>query len=117
MVNNNNNNKKKYKNFGIVDFPKEGNIFGDFKADIPKKAANDAFTYLFNVMSNDTNKNDFTGKFIVFVIQDKNNGKMYKYLGNRVKLENPVKNIKNGKVVYYYYKNVIGKYKGELDNI
>jgi hypothetical protein len=112
--NNKNNNKNDLNTFSIVDFPQEGMTYGQFKDNIPKKAAEQAFTYLFNIMS-EKDKIDFTGKFIVFVIKNNNNGKLYKYLGNRIKLKNPVKKYEDGKYVYYYYKNVIGKYRPELD--
>ena len=42
---------------------------------------------------------------------------MYKYIGSRIKLEKPITITKNNKVVQYKYKNVIGKYKEELDKI
>lgn len=110
----NNNNKNIVYSYSIVDYPSEGKLYGNFKSTIPKKAADLAFLYLFDML-NDKNKEDFTGKFIVFVIKNNDNGKMYKYLGNRIKLKNPVKKYENGKTIYYYYKNVIGKYRPELD--
>lgn len=100
--------------YSIVDFPDDGKKYGNFKSSIPKKAANDAFSYLFHIMSKNNN-DDFNGKFIVFVIENNTNGKKYKYIGNRIKLKNPVKKHKDGKTIEYYYKNIIGKYKEELD--
>jgi hypothetical protein len=42
---------------------------------------------------------------------------MYKYIGNRVKLENIIKVKKNGNYIEYKYKDVVGKYKEELNKI
>ena len=63
------------------------------------------------------NENDSFGKFIVFVIKDISTNKEYKYIGNRIKLQNPITINKNGKEITYRYKNIIGKYKPELDLI
>ena len=112
------NNKKNYNKFTIVDFPEDGKTYGIFVGEIPKKVASKAFSSLMQFMSINDNKNDNSlGKFIVFVIKNINSGKMYKYIGNRVKLENPIKIRKNNKEIEYKYKNVIGKYKDELDKI
>ena len=105
------------KTFSIVDFPKEGRSYGNFTASIPKQAANLAFSFLYHIMNKNNKSNDFTGKFIVFVIKNNDNGKMYKYIGNRIKLKNPVKKIISGKEIIYNYKNVIGKYNEKLDNL
>jgi len=105
------------KSFSIVDFPKDGDNYGNFTASIPKQAANSVFSFLYHVMNKNNKNNDFTGKFIVFVIKNNDNGKMYKYIGNRIKLKNPVKKIINGKETIYHYKNVIGKYNNKLDNL
>ena len=116
MVNNNNN--INLNEFVIVDFPEDGKTYGSFSGKIPKKVASKAFSSLMQFMSIDDNNNDNSlGKFIVFVIKNIKTGKMYKYIGNRVKLENPIKIRKNNKIIEYKYKNVIGKYKDELDKI
>ncbi len=125
----NNNTTKNIRKFTIVDFPEEGKTYGTFKSTIPKKAANEAFDLLIRFIDNKNNNNksnkknknnnknsnndEFKGKFIVFVIKDIDSGKMYKYIGNRVKLHKPIK-INNKS---YEYKNVIGKYNPELDLI
>ena len=113
--NNNNNNKNKLKTYTIVDFPEDNQTYGIFKENIPKKAANKALTSLLKFIDTDNinNKDSFLGKFVVFVIKDTETNKMYKYIGTRIKLENPVKNSNSE----YKYKNVIGKYKKELDSI
>ena len=117
--NNNNNNISKKKIFTIVDFPKDKECSGRFISSIPKKAADQAFSYLINYMNiNKNDEDDLLGKFIVFVIKDIDNNKMYKYIGNRIKLKNPIIKInKDGSKIEYHYKNVIGKYNKELDKI
>ena len=113
--NNSNNNKNKLKTYTIVDFPEDNQTYGIFKENIPKKAANKALTALLKFIDTDNinNKDSFLGKFIVFVIKDIETNKIYKYIGTRIKLENPIKNSN----IEYKYKNVIGKYKKELDSI
>lgn len=116
--NNNSNNNSNSNKFTIVDFPEDGKTYGSFFGKVPKKVASKAFSSLIQFMNiNDNKEDDSLGKFIVFVIKNVNNGKMYKYIGNRVKLENPIKIRRNNKEIEYKYKNVIGKYKDELDKI
>jgi hypothetical protein len=107
-----NNNNNKY--YSIVDFPNDNQLYGKFKGSSPKKAANKALSCLIKFMNNN---DDFFGKFIVFVIKNNSTKKEYKYIGNRIKLENPIKVVKNGKTIIYNYKNVIGKFREELDLI
>jgi len=103
--------------YTIVDFPENNQCYGKFKGNIPKKVASKAFSSLVQFMDIDLEKDEFQGKFIVFVIKNVKSGKMYKYIGNRIKLHNPIKIVKNGIEVEYKYKNVIGKYRNELDKI
>ena len=112
--NNKNNSANK---FTIVDFPQDGKTYGTFVGNIPKQVASKAFSSLMQFMDVNDNENDSLGKFIVFVIKNVKTGKMYKYIGNRVKLENPIIIRKNNKDIEYKYKNVIGKYKDVLDEI
>lgn len=103
--------------YTIVDFPEDNQYYGKFKGTIPKKVASKAFSSLIQFIDISNENNEVSDKFIVFVIKNVSNGKMYKYIGNRIKLENPVKTVKNGVQIEYKYKNVIGKYKKELDLI
>ena len=112
----------KYNNndnyYSIVDFPEDNKYYGKFKGTVPKKVASKAFSALMQFIDIDNNNEDsLNGKFIVFVIQHNLNGKMYKYIGSRVKLKNPIKVVKEGVTIEYKYKNVIGKYRKELDLI
>jgi hypothetical protein len=105
--------------YTIIDFPNENQTYGKFEGKTPKKAAEKALSFLINLINkNNSNEDDLLGKFVVFVIKNKNTNKSYKYIGSRIKLKNPVKKFNsNGIVKKYYYKNVIGKYKPELDLI
>ena len=117
---NNNSNKNKEKTYKIVDFPTTGELYGNYKSVSPKKAAELAFDVLTNVISieNNNNKNEYSsGKFLVFTIRNIGNSREHKYIGSRIKLENPIKKIINGNEVFLQYKNVIGVYKPELDKI
>ena len=92
--------------YTIVDFPEPNKIFGNYSAIKPKKAAEEVFIFLTN-QAGDNFKNNSEGKFIVFVIKNIKTQKEYKYIGTVVKLKKPKGN--------YIYKNVIGKYKPELN--
>jgi len=107
-----NNNNNIY--YSIVDFPKDMELYGKFKGINPKSAANKAFSSLIKFI----NKDDINeGKFLVFVIRNMSTNKEYKYIGNRIELQNPIRIKKDGQLVIYKYKNVIGKYRNELDKI
>ena len=112
-----NNNEIHY--YTIVDFPEDNQTYGKFKGTKPKIGANKAFSSLIKFIDFKNNKNEdnFLGKFLVFVIKDLSTNQEYKYIGNRIKLKNPVKVTKDGKEIEYKYKNVIGKYNSELDKI
>ena len=122
MVYNNNSNSSnnlKTKNnkkgiYNIVDFPNKNQQFGNYAALFPKQAATEAFNFLSNILEEKINEE---GKFIVFTIQNKDTKKEYKYIGTRIKLENPVVKYVNGNQVIYEYKNVIGKYNPALDKL
>ena len=111
-------NNKKNSIFTIVDFPKDGQTYGEFEGNIPKKVANDAFSTLIQFIDIDNSTNDvLLGKFIVFVIKNTQNGKLYKYMGSRIKLKNPLKINVDGSEKIYKYKNVIGRYDPKLDSL
>lgn len=107
-----NNNKKKY--YTIVDFPSQEKTYGKFSGNIPKNAASKAYSVLFKFMKQN---DDLFGKFIVFVIKEIETNKEYKYIGSRVKLQNPVVVNKNGKQITYNFKNVIGVFDPKLNKI
>jgi len=100
--------------YSIVDFPNDKELYGNFEGNNPKSAANKAFSYLIKFIDKNY---DNQGKFLVFVIRNMSTNKEYKYIGNRIKLQNPIRVNKNGRSFVYEYKNVIGKYKKELDKI
>ena len=100
--------------YQIVDFPVANKNFGHYEAKYPKEAAMQAFQLLSNIVDEKLNEQ---GKFIVFVIQNKDTKKEYKYIGAKVKLENPVVKYADGVRTTYHYKNVIGKYNPALDQL
>ena len=111
MYINNKSNNNKNKSYSIVDFPEDSKLYGNFIANSPKSAASQAFSHLLKFLDIDQNNEDsFLGKFLVFTIVDKNNNK-------RIKLKNPISVSKNNGTVTYKYKDIIGKYKEELDQI
>jgi hypothetical protein len=105
------NNKK--TTYSIVDFPVKKKLFGNYIGNTPKKAAEKAFSDLVILTKDqldfENDSVDTSGKFIVFVIVNNITGIEYKYLGTRIKL--------NNQTTKYKYKDIIGKYKEELDLI
>jgi hypothetical protein len=103
----------KENSYSIVDFPKDKNLFGNYIASTPKKAAEKAFSDLVILTKKqldfENDKEDNTGKFIVFVIVNNKTSVETKYLGTRIKLDN--------KTTKFKYKNIIGLYRKELDLI
>ena len=79
---------KNKKQYTVVDFPKIGNIFGNFESSEPLLAASQALTKLAKMtnVSNETKNN-----FIIFTIkelkkkQNTVNNNLYTYIGTRVK--------------------------------
>lgn len=95
------------KIYTIVDFPEDNKCHGKFYGKNSKKGANDAFSEL--IKYTDLKEEEF----IVFVIKNIQSNKIYKFIGGRIKLKNPI--AINGKT--YLYKNIIGKYNQDLDKI
>jgi len=115
-MSNNNNNNNQLKTYTILDFPNEGQTYGRFQGKIPKKAADTAFNLLAKFV--DFDNDDYRGKFLVFYLKNIETEKEYKYIGSRIKLDKPrIVYKKNGEKVEYLYKNIIGKYTPELDNL
>ncbi len=97
----------------IVDYPEEGKTYGGFMGSSPKQAAIKAFTKLAKMSQLNNSKR----QLLVFVMRNQMTGKEYKYIGSRVKLAKPKKVTIGGKEVIYRYKNIVGKYRAELNKI
>lgn len=74
-------------NFQIIDFPKVGGKYGNYSANSPGQAASKAFSALVKKMQYDR---DDSEKFIIFTIKSDKNGKLYEYVGTRIKLHKPI---------------------------
>lgn len=100
--NNNKNNTRRKRVFQLVDYPKEGEMFGNYTGTHPKQAANKVMTVLARRINlKNTNNNNQ----IVFWIIDKESGKKYCYTGTRIKLVKP-KVVKRGNnKINYWHKN------------
>lgn len=99
---NNKNNTRRKRVFQLVDYPKEGEMFGNYIGTHPKQAANKVMTKLARRINlKNTNNNNQ----IVFWIMDKESGKKYCYTGTRIKLVKP-KVVKRGNnKINYWHKN------------
>ena len=114
MTNNIKKNNSTIKIFEIIDYPKQGKNFPLGKEKTIKSAANSAFELISNSIEQDLLKDE---NFLVFYIKEVNKNKEYKFIGKKIKLENPVYKTINGEEHVFEYKNIIGEYKKGLDNI
>ncbi len=100
--------KREDKIYQLVDFPKKGDYYGDYKGKTPKQAAKKAFSRLARL----SHLNNSNQKFIVFFIREKYGAqKEFKYMGQRVKLDRNIEIKRGNKTVTIKYKNIVNKYK------
>ena len=103
-------NLRKKRDFGIINFPYEGDIYGHYKGVYPYQAATKAFTKLSKLVGiGDSNE------FLVFVIIDRGNKKTYKYQGTRVKLDRPINLLIDGKNIEIQYRSIISRFNPMLN--
>jgi hypothetical protein len=101
----NNITNEKINLYKILEF-NDNNIFS---GKIPKDAAHKVFQYLLKFIDN-LNEN-----LLVFTIINIKTNKEYTYIGTRIKLKNPIYEIKNKQEIKYIYKDVINKYYKQLE--
>lgn len=100
--NKNKNNTRRKRVFQLIDYPKEGEMFGNYTGTHPKQAANKVMTALARRINlKNTNNNNQ----IVFWIIDKESGKKYCYTGTRIKLVKPKVVRRGNKKINYWHKN------------
>ena len=99
---NNNKNTRNKRVFQLVDYPKKGEMFGNYNGTYPKQAANKVMTVLARRINlKNTNNNNQ----IVFWIMDKESGKKYCYTGTRIKLVKPKVVRRGNNKINYWHKN------------
>lgn len=99
---------KKRRKFTLVDFPKVGDTYGNYTGTNPRRAASKAFTKLAKLYNFKNSTDDYN--FIQFTIKEitpNSSNKEYTFHGTRVKLYKPTIVNHNGKIIKYYYKNII----------
>jgi hypothetical protein len=101
--------------YSIKDFPYQNKLHGRYVSKSPMGAAKKAFTQIIKKMNVEQNIINNNSKFILFTIINRYTNKEYKYIGKRIELGKPVVIQKNGKSITYKYRDIIGKYKDELD--
>ena len=105
MLNRNVKNKENKKRvFQLVDYPKEGQLYGHYTGTHPKQAANKVLTFLAKKINlKNTNHNNQ----IVFWIVDKDSGKKKCYTGTRIKLMRPNIVKRGNRNIKYWHKNTL----------
>ncbi len=100
------------RSFTIIDYPREGDTYGNYNAKTPLRAANKAFSRLSRMidLKNSNHKN-----LLVFSIKDVTSDRKYKYVGTRVELNQPIvvdyyDKFGKSKKIKYRYKNMITPY-------
>ena len=104
------------RSFTIVDFPNDGENYGRYMGESPKRAAQKAFSSLSRKIDL---KNTDDKNLLVFTIKDttlNGNKKKYKYVGTRVELDEPIKRKINGKKIIYKYRNILTNYDDFIKN-
>lgn len=97
------------RQFTIIDYPQEGGHYGSYSANTPGQAASKAFTALVKKMDYDRDDKE---KFILFTLKEMDGGgnargKVYEYVGTRVKLYKPIRLGKRE----YNYRNIVVNHK------
>ena len=106
-------NKNNKKIFEIIDFPNKGE---DYQL-TPSNSANAAALKAFTKLSKEYNLQNTNKKnHLVFNIKNKQNGKIYKFIGTRIKLMEPLIVERNGKKISYNYRSIVAKYDQNLNN-
>ena len=104
---------KNKKIFEIIDYPNKGINFELTPSNSANAAALKAFTKLskkYN-LQNTNEKNH-----LVFNIKNKQDGKIHKFIGTRIKLMEPLTVEKNGKKITYNYRSIVAKYNNNFNN-
>lgn len=96
------------RTFTLIDFPVKGKYYGKYQGKNPSDAAKKIFNFLSKKINlkNTDNKN-----LMYFAIKDLKNDKIYRFIGMRVQLYQPIKIKIGNKIIEYKYKNVITKYE------
>lgn len=114
-TNNNNHKSNKLKTFGILDYPKKGNIYGNFNAKYPSDAAKKVYSMLckkYNFYDNENGK-----IYLGFHIINKDTKKIYEYVGTSIKLKEPIQIKKGNKQFFIHYRPIVTKFDPNIKNI
>ena len=102
--------------FTILDYPKQGQRSGCYKAKTPLEAAKKAFIKLSKKF--DLTKNNLNTKYYLeYTLLNKETNQRATYLGTKIKLHAPITVMKNGKENKYDYKNLVVRKPGNLRTI
>jgi len=98
------------RKFEIIDFPQVGCKYGSYTSNTPGQAASKAFSALVKKMRYNIDDKE---KFIIFSLKEQsgsvNGGKIYEYVGTRVKLHKPIRLGSRE----YNYRNIVVSHKDQ----
>lgn len=95
------------KRYTIIDYPTNNKTTGLYKGKRPIQAAKKALSRLTRELNHHNNKNS---KLLVFEMKCLDDGREFKFIGTRVKLNKPKTINLGGKSITYKFKNLVSHY-------
>lgn len=97
------------RRYTIIDYPINNKTTGMYKGKRPIQAAKKALSRITRDLDHHNNKGN-NNKLLVFEMKCLDNGKQFKFIGTRVKLNKPKTINIGGKMVTYKFKNLVSHF-------
>jgi hypothetical protein len=114
MINNNIMTEIKY-NYRLLDFPEEGQKYGNYTGKSPGVVANKIFNKLMKYYKFDNNLDG--KKYLVFEFQNIDTGKKYEYIGTPIILDSPMSVNIHNQNISITHRSIVVKYDNIMKEI
>jgi hypothetical protein len=114
MINNNIMTEIKY-NYTLLDFPEEGQKYGNYTGKSPGIVANKIFNKLMKYYKFDNNLDG--KKYLVFEFQNIDTGKKYEYIGTPIILDSPMSVNIHNQNISITHRSIVVKYDNIMKEI
>jgi len=114
MINNNIMTEKKY-NFILLDFPENGQKYGNYTGKSPGVVANKIFNKLMKYYKFTNNLDG--KKYLVFEFQNIETGKKYEYIGTPIILDSPMSINIHNQNISINHRSIVVKYDSIMKEI
>jgi hypothetical protein len=114
MINNNIMTEIKY-NYRLLDFPEEGQKYGNYTGKSPGIVANKIFNKLMKYYKFDNNLDG--KKYLVFEFQNIDTGKKYEYIGTPIILDSPMSVNIHNQNISITHRSIVVKYDNIMKEI